>query len=122
MENAIPGQSANQAAQVSQNNVSPDSLKAVKATKKADDGNVGVRIAQGNNMHRKYPCADRNFTGYMCLKLAAAISNNGFQFEQFIEFCVDYTAQLLIALNEGLGRKNRRNREGGASNKTEMRA
>lgn len=86
MENAIPGQSPNQTAQVSQNNVGPDSLKAVKATKKADDRNVGIGIAQGDNMYRKYPWADRNLTGYMCLKLAAAISNDGFQFEQFIEF------------------------------------
>jgi len=86
VENAIPGQSANQAAQVSQNNVGSDSLKAVKATKKTNDGNVGVRISQGDNMHRKLPCTDTNLTGHMGRKLASAISNYGFQFEQFIEF------------------------------------
>ena len=86
VENAIPGQSANQAAQVSQDNVGSDSLKAMKATKKTNNGNVGIRISQGDNMHRKLPCADGNLTGYMSLKLASAISNNGFQFEQFIEF------------------------------------
>src|SRR6185369_10886497 len=98
LQQAVPGQAPDQAAQIGQNDGATDPFEAMEAAEKTDDGDAGIRIAQGHDMHREAVRPDAHLAGDPGFELTPAIANNGFQFEQFGEFGVSHAGQLRIAL------------------------
>ena len=105
MQHAVPMQTADQRAQIGEDDGRAYPFEAMKAAEKARDGNVRRRIAKGDYMNREFLIADIHLAGNLRVETTAALADDGFQFEQFGKFGVGHASQFRITLVDGIGRR-----------------